>query len=173
MRKFNTRFAGGSLLRFRYTASYESICFSFGLLFVAFGSALPPTHAEDANQVESMEARGTVSSAYRYGPTSSISVSQLQMYAAMLPPSLQNIIHAEGVPRLRFDQDDVRFELRGVRCGLPTIRQRTACHAFEFRSFLFRRWLAEDNPTFSWTIKPDGDFIIGKIGKLESVQKCH
>jgi hypothetical protein len=26
------------------------------------------------------------------------------------------------VPRLRFGQDDVRFELRRVRCGLPTIR---------------------------------------------------
>jgi hypothetical protein len=26
----------------------------------------------------------------------------------MLPPSVQNIIHAEGVPRLRFDSDDVR-----------------------------------------------------------------
>jgi hypothetical protein len=26
------------------------------------------------------------------------------------------------VPRLRLGQDDVRFELRGVRCGLPTIR---------------------------------------------------
>jgi hypothetical protein len=39
-----------------------------------------------------------------------------------LPPtSVQNIIHAEGVPRLRFDQDDVRFVLRRVRCGLPTI----------------------------------------------------
>jgi hypothetical protein len=25
------------------------------------------------------------------------------------------------VPRLRFDQDDVRFELRGVRCGLPNL----------------------------------------------------
>jgi hypothetical protein len=24
--------------------------------------------------------------------------------------------------RLRFDQDDVRFELRRVRCGLPTNR---------------------------------------------------
>jgi hypothetical protein len=33
--------------------------FLFGLLFVAFGSALPPTQAVDANQVESMEARGT------------------------------------------------------------------------------------------------------------------
>jgi hypothetical protein len=33
----------------------------------------------------------------------------------MLPPSVQNIIHAEGVPRLRFDQDDVRFVLRIVR----------------------------------------------------------
>jgi hypothetical protein len=26
------------------------------------------------------------------------------------------------VPRLRFGQDDVRFELRAVRCGLPTTR---------------------------------------------------
>ena len=38
----------------------------------------------------------------------------------MLPPSVQSIIHAEGVPRLRFDQDDVRFVLTRVRCGLPT-----------------------------------------------------
>jgi hypothetical protein len=28
-----------------------------------------------------------------------------------------------AVPRLRFGQDDVRFELRGVRCGLPTIEE--------------------------------------------------
>jgi hypothetical protein len=27
------------------------------------------------------------------------------------------------VPRLRFGQDDVRFELGGVRCGLPTNRE--------------------------------------------------
>jgi len=27
------------------------------------------------------------------------------------------------VPRLRFGQNDVRLELRGVRCGLPTIRE--------------------------------------------------
>jgi hypothetical protein len=26
----------------------------------------------------------------------------------MLPPSVQNIIHADGVPQLRFDQDDVQ-----------------------------------------------------------------
>ena len=26
------------------------------------------------------------------------------------------------MPRLRFGQDDVQFELRGVRCGLPTTR---------------------------------------------------
>jgi hypothetical protein len=42
-------------------------------------------------------------------------------------PTVQSIIHAEGVPRLRlrlrFDQEDVRFELRKVRCGLPTILQ--------------------------------------------------
>jgi hypothetical protein len=43
----------------------------------------------------------------------------------MLPPSLQNNIHAEGVPRLRFDLDDFRFELKGVRCGLPTIRPKS------------------------------------------------
>jgi hypothetical protein len=35
----------------------------------------------------------------------------------MLPPSVQNIIYAEGVPRLLFDQDGVRFVLRRVRCG--------------------------------------------------------
>jgi hypothetical protein len=28
-----------------------------------------------------------------------------------------------AVPRLRFGQDDVRFEFSGVRCGLPTIHQ--------------------------------------------------
>jgi hypothetical protein len=44
----------------------------------------------------------------------------VQRYAAtqcnvMLPPSVQNIIHAEGVPRLRFDRDDVRFVLMRVR----------------------------------------------------------
>src|ERR1700704_2740804 len=27
-----------------------------------------------------------------------------------------------AVPRLGFGQDDVRFEFRGVRCGLPTTR---------------------------------------------------
>ena len=27
--------------------------------------------------------------------------------------------------RLRFDQDDVRFELRRVRCGLPTTQEQT------------------------------------------------
>jgi hypothetical protein len=27
-----------------------------------------------------------------------------------------------AVPQLQFDQDDVRFELRRVRCGLPTNR---------------------------------------------------
>jgi hypothetical protein len=46
----------------------------------------------------------------------------------MLPPSLQNNIHAEGVPRLRFDQDDFRFELKGVRCGLPTNRPEPAIY---------------------------------------------
>ena len=40
----------------------------------------------------------------------------------MLPLSVQKIIHVEGVPRLRFDQDDIRFALRRVRCGLPTNR---------------------------------------------------
>jgi hypothetical protein len=28
----------------------------------------------------------------------------------MLPPGVQNIIHADGVPQLRFDQDDVQGE---------------------------------------------------------------
>jgi len=39
--------------------------------------------------------------------------------SVMLPPSVQSIIHADGV-RLRFEKDDVRFELGRVRCGLPT-----------------------------------------------------
>jgi len=26
----------------------------------------------------------------------------------MLPPGVQNIIHADGVPQLRFDQDDIQ-----------------------------------------------------------------
>jgi hypothetical protein len=32
------------------------------------------------------------------------------------------------VPRLRVGQDDVRFELRGVRCGLPTNRPEPAIY---------------------------------------------
>jgi hypothetical protein len=37
----------------------------------------------------------------------------------------QNLIQRRrhAGPRLRFGQDDVRFELKGVRCGLPTILQ--------------------------------------------------
>src|SRR5258708_14394668 len=62
---------------------------------------------------------------------------QVQSYAAIqcsgvLPPSAitkgcakSHPRRRRAVPRLRFDQDDVRFELRRVRCGLPTIRELT------------------------------------------------
>ena len=36
------------------------------------------------------------------------------------PRGVQSLIHAGGVP---LGQDDVRFELRGVRCELPTIQK--------------------------------------------------
>jgi hypothetical protein len=38
------------------------------------------------------------------------------------------------VPRLRFDQDDVRFELGRVRCGLPTTQELSVrCPPANFR----------------------------------------
>jgi hypothetical protein len=35
---------------------------------------------------------------------------------------------------LRFDEYDVRFELRGVRCGLPTIREFAPIQSTKARS---------------------------------------
>jgi hypothetical protein len=34
--------------------------------------------------------------------------SATQCNGVMLPPGVQNVIHADGVPRLRFDQDNVQ-----------------------------------------------------------------
>jgi hypothetical protein len=46
------------------------------------------------------------------------------------------LIHAGGVRvPARFGQDYVRFELRGVRCGLPTTRQRQVSIPRQSRGF--------------------------------------
>lgn len=57
-------------------------------------------------------------------PPSAALCGQMQSYCGHLrrsPKGVQNLIPAGGV---RLGQDDVQFELRGVRCGLPTIQTR-------------------------------------------------
>jgi hypothetical protein len=78
----------------------------------------------------------------------------------MLPPSLQNNIHAEGVPRLRFDLDDFRFELKGVRCGLPTIRPKSGNIATQWAT----------RPCYRKLIKPKSDFASPTVHATKVLQ---
>jgi hypothetical protein len=73
----------------------------------------------------------------------------------------QNLIQRRrhAGPRLRFGQDDVRFELKGVRCGLPTIR---AVYAVELKvqhAHLQDKYRALHDGTLGHpTSKAGGDF---------------